>query len=315
MNYFLIILYICLSLSTAYAEECTHISNNHERLVCYDQQQRQPKSAINEAAMQRVQQAWELTSAYHTPLFSFRAYQPNYLLPLRYTTSTNPKPQSPTHPNTTATSTQPYEVRFQLSFKTQLKRHLFGSPISAWFAYTQQSNWQFYNSQQSAPFRESNYQPEFILNLPTQLSWASIDMPALNFGIVHQSNGQAGAYSRSWNRIYSQALFTHQQWLLQLKLWARLPESRANDDNPDILNYLGNEQLTITYLQEHGSISLSSRYSFSGKRGSMRANWIFPINGHLKAYLELFDGYGETLIDYNHYQHIIAAGFTLSTWH
>ncbi len=266
-------------------------------------------------ALQAVQQAWELTPNDRKPLFSFREYQPNYLLPLRYTTSTNPNPQSPTHPNTLTKPTQAYEVRFQLSFKTQLKHHLFGSPINAWFAYTQQSNWQFYNTQQSAPFRESNYQPAFILNLPTQLSWASIDIPAINFGIVHQSNGQSATYSRSWNRIYTQAFMTHQQWLVDMKLWYRLPESRRNDDNPDILNYLGNEQLTITYLQEHSSFSLTSRYSFSGKRGSMRANLTFPINGHLKAYIELFDGYGETLIDYNHYQHIIAAGFELSTWH
>jgi len=47
----------------------------------------------------------------------------------------------------------------------------------------------------------------------------------------------------------------------------------------------------------------------------VRVHYSFPINGHLKVYAEFFNGYGETLIDYNHYQSVGSIGFLLSTWH
>jgi len=320
MKTILYLLFLCLSFNTtahATSQNCMDISNNLDRLDCYDQlaQVSQAPSDTSESLAENyINQAWELSSEYNKPTFSFRAHHLNYLLPLRYTSHTNPTPQSPSHANTTSQPTQAQEVRFQLSFKTKLKNDMLGSHASTWFAFTQQSNWQFYNTAQSAPFRETNYQPELILSIPTPWSFGDFRVPLVNLALNHQSNGQAGAYSRSWNRVYIETSITQGSFLTDLRLWARLPEAANNDDNPNILQYMGHGEWGLTWFQYHSEISIHSRYSFSGRKGMVRIHYSFPINGHLKGYAEFFNGYGETLIDYNHYQSVGSIGFLLSTW-
>lgn len=306
--------------STAHAASlnCIDISSNLDRLDCYDEAAQNTQAAVHKSstlAEHYLDQSWELSPQNNKPVFSFRAHHLNYLLPLRYTSNTNPNPQSPTHVNTLPQPTQAQEVRFQLSFKTKLKNDILGSYVNLWFGFTQQSNWQLYNTSQSAPFRETNYQPELILSIPTSWSLGDTHIPLLNLVLNHQSNGQSGPFSRSWNRVYIETALSHHNFFADLRVWARLPESANNDDNPDILQYMGHGELGLTWFQGDGELSIHSRYSFSGHKGAVRANWSFPIHGHLKAYAEFFNGYGETLIDYNHYQSVASIGFLLSTWH
>jgi phospholipase A1 len=57
------------------------------------------------------------------------------------------------------------EVKFQLSLAFPLWRGILGENSLLGASYTQKSWWQLSNSKESAPFRETNYEPQLFLGL------------------------------------------------------------------------------------------------------------------------------------------------------
>jgi len=94
-------------------------------------------------------------------------HRPVYVLLDRWTNNVNQAPTSPApgHSVTTPLDLNANEVKFQLSFKSEVISHDFGSELFGldsgrlWFAYTQQSHWQLYTPSISRPFRETDYEP------------------------------------------------------------------------------------------------------------------------------------------------------------
>lgn len=316
---------------------CTGITDPNARLVCYDKAAGyQPEASEKQdedilsvklpetaspvgdipdgQATSYLERMWELTDASKNGTFRFRPYQPNYLMPWQRTSRPNMQPSSPTHQNNTAVHLQPTEVRFQLSFKTKLWQDALGSPIDFWFAYTQQSNWQLYNNASSSPIRETDYAPELILTMPMDIKLLGMHWKMINAGFMHQSNGRSGVYSRSWNRAYLQAGLERGNFLLMLRPWYRIPEPASKNDNPDIRQFMGSGDIEASWIGEEHALSALARYSFQGRKGTLKLNWVFPIKGRLKGYAEYFNGYGQSLIDYNHRQQIIGLGLLISTW-
>ncbi|SIN83665.1 Outer membrane phospholipase A [Sulfurivirga caldicuralii] len=191
------------------------------------------------------------------------------------------------------------EAKFQLSLMKPLVYNLFGLEETFFAAYTQQSNWQIYAS--SAPFRETNYEPELFVTLP--FKWGDFPLRALKVGLNHQSNGQGGTRSRSWNRLYAAGLFQLDDTFVSLRGWWRIPEARSSDDNPDIEQYLGYGDLRVAWPIGRNLLSLTLRNNLdtAHNRGAVQLDWSFPIKEfrHTFGYVQLFSGYGESLIDYN----------------
>ncbi|PIP01835.1 MAG: phospholipase [Zetaproteobacteria bacterium CG_4_9_14_3_um_filter_54_145] len=318
---------------------CTGITDADTRLACYDKAAGYQPAETGEKAAESILSAklpaappapvdaipdgratsylermWELTDASKNGTFRFSPYQPNYFIPWRRSSRPNMQPFSPTHPNAATAHLQPTEVRFQLSFKTKLWQDVIGSPIDLWFAYTQQSNWQLYNRARSSPIRETDYAPELILSMPMDIRVLGMHWKMLNAGFMHQSNGRSGVYSRSWNRVYLQAGLERDNFLLTLRPWYRLPEAVNKNDNPDIRQFMGSGDIRASWIGEEHALTVLGRYSFQGRKGALKFNWVFPIKGRLKGYAEYFNGYGESLIDYNHHQQILGLGLLISTW-
>ena len=85
------------------------------------------------------------------------------------------------------------------------------------FAYTNLSFWQAYNSRFSSPFRETNHEPEMFLLIPQKWSLFDWHNQLIAIGFNHQSNGQTGTLSRSWNRIYANFIFERNNLVVSFK--------------------------------------------------------------------------------------------------
>jgi len=262
---------------------------------------------------------WELAAGSKLGLFNFRAYRPVYLLPAFWTSSTNPTPRSP-NPDNTVTEPQQLdglEAKFQISFKTKAWENIFGDNGDLWLGYTQSSRWQVYSSGESRPFRETNYEPEVLLvfrngyGLPG--GWRG-RMTAV--GINHQSNGRGDPLSRSWNRVMFNFGFDREDWALVARPWIRISDG-SDDDNPDIEDYIGRGDVTLMHVRGGHRFALMARHSLRGgdrSHGALQFDWGFPIHRAFRGHIQVFNGYGESLIDYNHKATYIGLGISLQDW-
>ena len=251
--------------------------------------------------------------------FVITPHKANYLLPVTYQTRTNSLPFEIKYPDEDF-SIDNLEAKFQISFKFPIMYNVFGDNGHLFFAYTNQSYWQVYNEEASSPFRETNHEPEVFMLFNNDWKIAGFTNSFLGVGAVHQSNGQTNQLSRSWNRIYGSAIFDRGPFALGLRVWWRIPEdakedinSAKGDDNPDIGSYMGNFELTGVYgLDEHRFTMLLRNNLRDNNRGAVELTWSYPIIGTLRVYTQYFDGYGESLIDYNHHNQRIGIGIALN---
>lgn len=263
---------------------------------------------------------WELSEESKLGVWNIRAYQPVYLLPAFWTSDKNEFPSSP-NPNNTVTDKQNLtstEAKFQISLKTKAWENIFGNNGDLWLGYTQSSRWQVFNSEESRPFRETNYEPEASLMFRTNYEVLGLNARLLGVTLNHQSNGRSDPLSRSWNRVIFNLGFEKDNFALMLRPWYRVEENAKDDNNPDIKDYIGRGDLTAFYRKGDNDFSLMLRHSLKGgdrSHGAVQFDWAFPIKGKLRGHLQLFDGYGESLIDYNHRATYVGLGVSLMNWY
>ena len=194
------------------------------------------------------------------------------------------------------------EVVFQISAKLQLLNSDF------YAAYTQKSFWLLYNQKQSAPFRETDYNPEIFYRWtpdPDRFHHWGAD-----FGFEHESNGQTLPQSRSWNRLYIAPFQARGKQLAHFKFWYRIPENAKTspndargDDNPDIQRFYGYAE--FRFQREFGELNQHAALMVRGNpatgRSAVELTFSLPYEKRGMFYcLYLWHGYGESLIDYNH---------------
>jgi phospholipase A1 len=207
------------------------------------------------------------------------------------------------------------EIKYQLSLKTPLWPQIGDSSISLWLAFTIQSWWQAYASDVSAPFRETNYEPEVFAAMPIQGSLLGINFREVALGLNHQSNGRSDPISRSWNRVTSRVVFDSGNLAGYAKLWARIQESDEDDDNPNIERYLGQGEFGLAYRWgQHTFAGILKNNLRSENRSGLQLDWTYPINKHLKGYVQGYVGYGENMIDAERSAERIGFGLMFADW-
>lgn len=248
--------------------------------------------------------------------FSLMSHKPNYILFGAHNFSGYSPDLYREADDDPALDVNDTEVQFQLSLKTPLAVGLWDM-FDIYAAYTNHSFWQLYDSD-SSPFRETNHEPEAWLQFEPGWSFLGIKNTVNALGFVHQSNGQGGVLSRSWNRIYAAMAFEMGPVAVGIKPWYRLPEDDEDDDNPDITDYLGHYELRAAYKWREHVFSVMSRNNLESgfSKGAVELTWSFPFGDYpfLKGYVQYFNGYGESLIDYDEKVNSLGVGIQITDW-
>jgi phospholipase A1 len=194
------------------------------------------------------------------------------------------------------------DMKFQISFRTDLAQNIGGSGISLAIGYTQVSLWSFYI--RSYPFYDHTF-------IPGLYAWKEFDAKdgkhSLLWGYEHRSNGRDDAYSRSVNYLFCSWF---RQWNLRdeesltLSAAARFGVGCYGDVYTfDILTkYLGIARLRAAYRTCDGRWELAGEVlpllNKSLANVTADASWcIAPKLGYPSLFVQYHYGYDEAFRD------------------
>jgi phospholipase A1 len=245
--------------------------------------------------------------------FAITFFKQNYILPIYYTGS----PYNSIYLNSTPGNEKlnDKEIKYQLSLKFPAWKNILGSKTSLYFAYTQLSYWQAYNNK--AFFRETDYQPELFFTHPLNLAltryWIFNE---IRLGASHQSNGFGNDLERSWNRVYVEAISSTENFMFAVKTWYVIKDSTYQNFNPDLANYLGYGELTFSYKFHDQVISLQTHnlIESGGKHATGNLSYSFPLTKYVNGFVQVFSGYGQSMIEYNHRTNSAGLGISLNDY-
>jgi phospholipase A1 len=207
------------------------------------------------------------------------------------------------------------QVKAQFAFKYEIFRE------SGFFlAYSQSIFWNLYST--SSPISEINLSPELFWNYGDDVQYVRLGL------YEHKSNGRDGIDSRAWDRSYIQVQTSVGNPVnvgVNVKgfyMWGIAPE------NEDIADYTGNYEAELFFrFLESGPLHLTDKEELYIRGGTGRGNYGFDFTkGWIEAgfrfrmafrsiqpdfYIQLFSGYGETLVGYDKENLAVRVGIIL----
>jgi phospholipase A1/A2 len=216
-------------------------------------------------------------------------------------------------------------AEFQLSLKFQLFdfTNSYAGVTNLYFAYTQTSYWDLISSDPS--FFDTSYKPSIFLYFPGLLARKDKAIQLdLQGGVEHESNGRGGTEERSIYSAYLQPRITfgkpgHLQFALQPRAWTYF---WVGHNNPDIAEFRGYADLHafLTLKREPNSwanfqIETRFRIGDGGEHPGIQIDGRYKIP-HFNPTIDVqyFDGYGQTLRQYNKEAHGLRVGLCLWYW-
>ncbi len=211
-------------------------------------------------------------------------------------------------------------VKINVSLKFEpLPEHKLGFFIG----YTQTMFWDFFG--ESGPFREINFSPDFFWRFQSGHNFAGdLVIPGVDYvqgGWEHRSNGQAGTLSHGWDRVYGELMLgvgdafyaklgAKYFWYLDVDSFDGAFFSLR--DNPDIEDYTSNfefkfavgfKEMPIFFIPQKLTVSAGpggGRHAFDFLKGWQQVDLLFGnLVGNLHLYAQLWNGYGQSVLDYN----------------
>lgn len=205
--------------------------------------------------------------------------------------------------------------KLQFSFKYELV-----NPINLYLGFTQLMFWEL--GRDSKPFGDINYNPQVFHRVPLEgYGIESVDFSPFE----HKSNGRDGSASRSFERAYVQINYLKDYGSKTLRIASRVSYIYNTDKlNRDIPEYVGPLDLRFTITQflpwilDKGEFYFrlipGGRWAQNWQKGSQEAGVSFRLGEfHINPsiYIQFFNGYGESLLEYDKHDQQIRAGFML----
>jgi len=309
----IILLLIIFSFNSHAATDCTAIDDEMARSNCFDNQTGQSNKQLNTKfrSITKIEAPEDrLTYLTRVKPFKFIPYEPVYFMPVAFTNHPNSEPFT----TIGEVGNEKFEVKFQISTRAKITDDILNKNIDLWFGYTQKSFWQLYNNA-SSPFRETNYKPELWFSLKTSQNIFGFTNRYMDLGITHESNGRGLTLSRSWNRAFVRFGLEYEDLSVTIMPWSRIDTDKI-DNNPDIEKYVGRAEIRMIYKNEDRILAAVIRNNFNidQNRGSYELNWVVPMSGNLKGVVQYFNGYGESLMDYDTRMGRLSIGLVIIDW-
>lgn len=296
---------------------CAQIMDDESRLQCYDNLSDIVESPNRQREPDKMIQAAETSSAavdINNPSkkghwLGIEPYRRNYVLPITYNENVNEDLYTSLGEQLEIDNT---EIKFQFSFQLPIWENLLDNNLDIYIAYTQLSFFQAYNYEYSRPFRETVYEPELGFRWQPDLNILGWNLESVHLAYNHQSNGKSKPLSRSWDRLIGQFRMNKDSYSLGMRVWNRIDSVPIDDDNPDIDDYLGYGELYLGYDVGRNRLALMLRNPFD--KEAIQLDWTYLFSEKVGFYVQYFNGYGESLLDYNHRVNRIGIGFMLNEW-
>jgi phospholipase A1 len=207
------------------------------------------------------------------------------------------------------------DTKAQFSFKSPIVQR-----IPFYFAYSQIVFWRLH--EESKPFTDATYNPEMFYrwSFRERSLFSSIDFGPWE----HNSNGKDAETSRSFDRTYVKVNLA-QEW----SNWVGMSSVKVfhlynqDETNQDIYKYISPVEFSLSLIQLQGGMidksELALRFFPGGRwadrwdRGGYEVGYSFRLGG-LDLFpalsLQYYQGYAETLINYDRYVRQFRAGIS-----
>lgn len=201
------------------------------------------------------------------------------------------------------------DATFQISVRQRLTKSVLPFKTFFYLTYTQKSFWDIYA--ESSPFRDTNYNPG--LGLGKYLMFNNKVVGAAFLQLKHESNGRDGDDSRSWNYMsLSMKYFFNARFNIAAEIWAPYVDG---GNNKDLLDYKGIGYMSINYISDKSKWWLSAdfnpRKGFGNINTTLTAGFRISKRSNQYLFARFYQGYGESLLDYNKYTANIRVGICI----
>ncbi|WP_286847275.1 phospholipase A [Proteiniphilum sp. UBA5463] len=201
------------------------------------------------------------------------------------------------------------DAKFQLSIRHRLTSSRLPFDTFLYLTYTQKSFWDIYRD--SAPFRDSNYNPGIGLGryiiVDNRLTGAAF------LHLEHESNGRDSLESRSTNWIgFSGKYFLTSNLAVGFKI--TIPFFTGKE-NSDLYDYRGTGYFNADLKSSNNKWWLSGTFSLikSVKTINLKLTASYKISDRFNQYIfgELYSGTGDSLLDYKRKDLQLRAGICI----